>query len=174
MGPDGDSPEWTRTEADMDETLQALILQIIARHRVLTLATVRPDGWPQATTVGYASEGTTIYFLCGADSQKAANIAACKKVSLTIGDDPDDVPALKALSMAATAEFVTDPALIAKIFRMLIGKYPQAADMPMPEAGTVRYVRLTPKIISVLDYQKGFGHTDLVDMTAGAKIASVA
>ena len=158
----------------MDRDLQALILQIIAQHRVLTLATVRPDGWPQATTVGYASEGTTIYFLCGADSQKAANIAACNKVSLTIGDDPDDVPALKALSMAATAEFVTDPELTTKIYRMLISKYPQAKDMPMPAAGTVRYVRLTPQVISVLDYSKGFGHTDLVDVTTGAKIASAA
>ncbi|MGE0829738.1 MAG: pyridoxamine 5'-phosphate oxidase family protein [Hyphomonadaceae bacterium] len=145
------------------------MLQIIASHRVLTLATVRPDGWPQATTVGYASEGATIYFLCGAESQKAANIAACNKVSLTIDDDADDVLALKGLSMAATAEFVTDAALIPKIFRMLVAKYPQAKDMPMPEAGTVRYVRLTPKVISVLDYSKGFGHTDLVD---AAEIAS--
>lgn len=150
----------------MDKQLQALILQIIAQHRVLTLATVRPDGWPQATTVGYASEGMIVYFLCGADSQKAANIAACNKVSLTIGDDSDDMLALKGVSMAATAEFITDPAQFSKIFHMLVSKYPQAKDMPEPDPATVRYVRLLPKVISVLDYSKGFGHTDLVTVNA--------
>ena len=27
----------------------------------MTIATLRPDGWPQATTVGYVSEGLTLY-----------------------------------------------------------------------------------------------------------------
>ena len=41
----------------------------------MTIATNRPDGWPQATTVGYVNDGLTIYFLCSPQSQKAANIA---------------------------------------------------------------------------------------------------
>lgn len=132
---------------------------------MLTLATLRPDGWPQATTVGYASEGMTIYFLCAAESQKAANLAACNKVSLTIGDDSDDMLGLKGLSMAATAEFIADPVRAGEIFKMLIAKYPAAKDLPTPEFNTVRYVRLTPKVISVLDYAKGFGHADTVALT---------
>jgi nitroimidazol reductase NimA-like FMN-containing flavoprotein (pyridoxamine 5'-phosphate oxidase superfamily) len=39
------------------------------QHRVLTIATLRPDGWPQATTVVYANEGLTIYFVCDPGSQ---------------------------------------------------------------------------------------------------------
>jgi nitroimidazol reductase NimA-like FMN-containing flavoprotein (pyridoxamine 5'-phosphate oxidase superfamily) len=150
----------------MDPQIKNLILQIIASHRVLTLATMRPDGWPQATTVGYASEGMIIYFLCGAGSQKAGNLAACNKVSLTIDHDADNVMDLKGVSMAATAAFITDPAACSKIYKMLISKYPAAKDMPEPDPATVRYVRLTPKVISVLDYSKGFGHTDQVDVTA--------
>jgi nitroimidazol reductase NimA-like FMN-containing flavoprotein (pyridoxamine 5'-phosphate oxidase superfamily) len=149
----------------MDAHLKKLILQIIEGHRVLTLATLRPDGWPQATTVGYASEGMIIYFLCGAASQKAANLAYCNKVSLTIDDDADNVMDLKGVSMAATAAFITDPAAASKIFRMLMTKYPAAKDMPEPDPATVRYIRLTPKVISVLDYSKGFGHTDQVNVT---------
>jgi nitroimidazol reductase NimA-like FMN-containing flavoprotein (pyridoxamine 5'-phosphate oxidase superfamily) len=41
----------------------------------MILATNRPDGWPQATTVGYVNDGLTIYFLCSPQSQKAANLA---------------------------------------------------------------------------------------------------
>ena len=32
----------------------------------------------------------------------------------------------------------------------------------MPEPKDVAIYRVTPKVISVLDYSKGFGHTDLV------------
>jgi nitroimidazol reductase NimA-like FMN-containing flavoprotein (pyridoxamine 5'-phosphate oxidase superfamily) len=59
----------------MDEEIRRRILKLLDEHRIMTIATLRPDGWPQATTVGYASEGLTIYFLCGRDSQKAANLA---------------------------------------------------------------------------------------------------
>jgi hypothetical protein len=36
----------------MDRETEAFILDILRRHNVLTLATVREDGFPQATTVG--------------------------------------------------------------------------------------------------------------------------
>jgi hypothetical protein len=29
----------------------------------------RPDGWPQATIVGYVNDGLTLYFLCSPQSQ---------------------------------------------------------------------------------------------------------
>jgi hypothetical protein len=41
----------------------------------MTVATLRPEGWPQATTVGYVSEGLSLWFHCGLGNQKAANLA---------------------------------------------------------------------------------------------------
>ena len=129
----------------------------------MTVATLRPDGWPQATTVGYVNEDLTLYFLCGADSQKAANLARDNRVSLTIDHDTPEIMAITGLSMAAQAQAVHDPAEAARILRMLPLKYPEVSlplNMPSPDA--VRIFRLTPMIISVLDYSKGFAHTDLV------------
>jgi hypothetical protein len=48
---------------------------------------------------------------------------------------------------------------------MLMQKYPpQTTPMPMemPKPEEVAIFRLVPKVISVLDYTKGFAHTDLV------------
>lgn len=146
----------------MDETLKRKILEILDRHRILTLATLRPDGWPQATTVGYASEGLTLYFLCGAESQKAHNLARDPRVSLTIDHDTHDPMAITGLSMAALATPVDDPAGIEKFIVMLKKKYPEYMAMPAPDFSQIRVFRLTPKVISVLDYTKGFAHTDLV------------
>jgi hypothetical protein len=129
----------------------------------MTIATLRPDGWPQATTVGYVNEGLTLYFLCGLDSQKAANLARDDRVSLTIDHDTSQVMEITGLSMAAHAQSVVDPAEADKALRMLPLKYPEQVSLPaMPAADQVRIFRVMPVVISVLDYSKGFGHTDLV------------
>ena len=47
----------------IDEPNRRRILQLLDAHRNMTIATLRPDGWPQATTVGYANDGLTLYFL---------------------------------------------------------------------------------------------------------------
>ena len=88
----------------MDEEIRQKILTLLDQHRIMTIATLRPDGWPQATTVGYANEGLTLYFLCGPDSQKAANLARDDRVSLTIDHDTPQVMEITGLSMAARAQ----------------------------------------------------------------------
>jgi len=148
----------------MDEEIRKKILALLDQHRIMTIATNRPDGWPQATTVGYVNEGLTLYFLCGLQSQKAANLAHDNRVSLTIDHDTSDLMAITGLSMAARAHAVLDPAEAGKVLHRLALKYPEQACMPvpMPTPEDVRIFRVTPMVISVLDYSKGFGHTDLV------------
>jgi nitroimidazol reductase NimA-like FMN-containing flavoprotein (pyridoxamine 5'-phosphate oxidase superfamily) len=148
----------------MDEEIRKKILTLLHQHRIMTLATLRPDGWPQATTVGYANEGLTLYFLCGLDSQKAANLARDDRVSITIDHDTPQVMEISGLSMAARASAVLDRDEAEKTFRMLMLKYPEQKSLPgpMPAPDEVRIFRVTPVVISVLDYTKGFGHTDLV------------
>lgn len=149
----------------MDNNIKKKIEKLLDQHRILTLATLRPDGWPQATTVGYVNEGMTIYFLCGRDSQKAQNLARDNRVSLTVDHDTPDLMAITGLSMAAHAQEVTDRAQAEKVLAMLPLKYPEPVaplPFPMPTPDDVRIFRIEPVVITVLDYTKGFGHTDLV------------
>jgi len=150
----------------MNESINTKILALLDQHRNMTLATLRSDGWPQATTVGYANDGLTLYFLCGLDSQKAKNLARDDRVSLTIDDDTAEVMTITGLSMAAHAQPVLDRAEAEKALRLLMLKYPEQKSLPssltMPTPDSVRIFRVAPTVISVLDYSKGFGHTDLV------------
>jgi pyridoxine/pyridoxamine 5'-phosphate oxidase len=66
----------------MDEWLKSKFLEISHRHHVMTLATIRPDGYPQATTVNY--DELTLFFATDAASQKAGNIKRNNKVSIAI------------------------------------------------------------------------------------------
>jgi hypothetical protein len=149
----------------MDQASRQKILALLDQHRIMTVATLRPDGWPQATTVGYVNEGLTLYFLCGLNSQKAANLARNNRLSATIDHDTPDLMKITGLSMAAYAYPVLDRGEAEKVLAMLPLKY---ADMPaplalkMPTPDEVRLFRVEPLVISILDYSKGFGHTDLV------------
>lgn len=148
----------------MDDAIKQKILAILDQHRIMTVATLRSDGWPQATTVGYVNDGLVLYFLCGLDSQKAKNLARDDRLSLTIDHDTADLMSITGLSMAARAHAVVDRAEAEKVLGMLPLKYPEAKPLPMkmPTSDEVRLFRVTPTVISLLDYSKGFGHTDLV------------
>lgn len=54
----------------MDPAVEQQIVSILNESNDLTIATVREDGYPQATTISYVNDGLTIYFGCAAQSQR--------------------------------------------------------------------------------------------------------
>ena len=60
----------------MDPKLRELALRILRETNDLVVATVTPDGWPQATVVSYVSDDFDIYFIVGRKGQKFQNITA--------------------------------------------------------------------------------------------------
>jgi nitroimidazol reductase NimA-like FMN-containing flavoprotein (pyridoxamine 5'-phosphate oxidase superfamily) len=146
----------------MKREFKRQIVDLLNEHRIMTIATNREDGWPQATVVAYANDGVIIYCLISRDSQKWANIARDPRVSLAIARDYPQPLQIKGLSIAARAVEVTDPGEIEHVAQILLHRYPEYKVMPRPDPHTVPTLRLTPEIVSVLDYSKGFGHSDLV------------
>ncbi len=74
----------------------------------MTVATIRPDGYPQATTVNYIHDDLILYFATAATSQKAGNIKINNKVSVAIVDQAQDFYKLRGLSMSGTAARVQE------------------------------------------------------------------
>ncbi|QLC26484.1 pyridoxamine 5'-phosphate oxidase family protein [Parasphingopyxis algicola] len=148
----------------MDEKLREQIGSIIGDVPDLTIATVRPDGFPQATTVSYANDGLTIYFMTAADGQKALNIARNDKVSLAIDRPYRNWDEIESLSMGARATIVSDPEEFEKAGQLLMAKFPQAEEHAPPEEIELAIVRIEPAVISLIDYRKGFGHTERVEV----------
>lgn len=150
----------------MDRAIQEQVISIVDDVDDMTIATVREDGFPQATTVSYINDGLTIYFMTSADAQKARNIARNNKVSLTINRAYQSWDEIEGLSMGAMAILVSDPAEQEKIGALLLRKFPQAAQYEPVDGEDMKlaFFRVEPKVISLLDYKKGFGHTELIDM----------
>lgn len=150
----------------MNPALKQEIVSIFNEANDMTIATLREDGYPQATTVSYVNDGLTIYFGCAAKSQKAQNIARCAKVSLTINMPYASWKEIRGLSIGGKAQLVTDPEDLGRVAQLMFQKFPQIAGYAPIEVDEVVLFRVTPEIISVLDYRKGFGHTDLVKVAA--------
>ena len=146
----------------MTSELRKLAVAILDKHRLMTLATNRGDGWPQATIVGYANDGLVLYFIVARLSQKFANMSADARVSAAIGSDFSDPNAIKGISLAGRAAIVTESHEYQRAMTAFLSRFPEYADWPRPGAATAPLMRIRPEIISVLDYSKGFGHSDLV------------
>jgi PPOX class probable F420-dependent enzyme len=150
----------------MQDEFRRQIIALLDQHRIMTIATNRPDGWPQATVVGYANDGLIIYCFIGHDSQKYANITRDPRVSVAIANDYPQPLLIKGLSMAARVAIVTDEAEVDRALECLLRRYPEYRNlMTKPDPAQVPMLRLTPQVVSVLDYSKGFGHADLVRVT---------
>lgn len=144
----------------MDAILRAQILAILDAGQDMTLATVRPDGAPQATTVSYVADGLRPCFGCWTQSQKARNIAHDDRVSLTIDLPYERWAEIRGLSLFGRAERVTG-AEQDRLGRLFLERFPEMAAHPVDESQMAVF-RVTPVVVSILDYRKGFGHTDLV------------
>jgi nitroimidazol reductase NimA-like FMN-containing flavoprotein (pyridoxamine 5'-phosphate oxidase superfamily) len=146
----------------MTPELREAAVRILDQHRIMTLATNRPDGWPQATVVGYANDGLKIYCFVSRLSQKYANIARDPRVSIAIASDFSQPLEIKGLSLAGKAVPVTQEPEFGRACELFIKRYPEYADWPRPNPAFAPMLRIVPAIISVLDYSKGFGHSDLI------------
>jgi nitroimidazol reductase NimA-like FMN-containing flavoprotein (pyridoxamine 5'-phosphate oxidase superfamily) len=144
--------------------LREQITSIINDVQDLTIATVREDGYPQATTVSYVNDGLTIYFGTVDDTQKARNIARNNKVSVTIDREYGTWDDIESLSLGGIATLVTDQEEQQRAGELFLKKFPQVAEYFSMETGNAVLFRIEPKVISVIDYSKGFGHTELVTL----------
>ena len=147
----------------MDKALRKTILDILTHTNDMTIATVRPDGCPQATTVSYVSEGLTIYFVTGTHAQKAQNLAKCDKVSLTVDRPYTDWNEILGLSLGGTATPLTDEDEIEKVEKLMAKKFPQSRRL-LHARRRHRLLQGHAQGDRVLDYSKGFGHTDTVTL----------
>jgi PPOX class probable F420-dependent enzyme len=153
-------------ERELTGEFKRQIVDLLDQHRIMTIATNRPDGWPQATVVGYCNDGLIIYCLIARDSQKYANLTADPRVSIAIANDYPHPLMIRGLSLAGRAVVTEDAGEFARAVTLLLQRYPEYKTMTPPDPEAIRLIRITPDVVSVLDYSKGFGHTDLVRVTA--------
>ena len=149
----------------MRDELKQRIVDLLDQQRIMTIATNRPDGWPQATAVGYWNNGLIIYCIIALDGQKYANLTADPRVSVAIAHDAPHPLMIKGLSLAGRAVATEDAGEFARVMTVLLRRHPESRVTVPPDRDAMKLIRITPEIVTVLDYSRGFGHTDVVRVT---------
>ncbi len=145
-----------------------LAMRIFSAANELTLATVRSDGSPHASTVNFACEEMRLYAAISIDGGKAHELHNDTRVSLTVNAPYASWSEIQGLSIDGHAAFITDPAELSLASALLLQKLPEygriiADPYILPWPGMI-FIRILPQKLRLLDYTRGFGHTESFDL----------
>jgi uncharacterized protein YhbP (UPF0306 family) len=146
-----------------DDTLRARILGVLQSQQLMTLATLRADGYPQASILNYIADDFTVYFATDAASQKVANIAFNNKVSVAIAVETEDFYKLSGLSMTGVARRILEKEVADEYSLRLFRRLPQSKRFVPADTQQLALFAVTPVVISLIDYAAGFGTTYLFE-----------
>ena len=150
----------------MRERAKREVFNYLKGKEICSLATMRRDGYPQANMVDYVNDGFTLYIATYITASKVDNIRFNSKVSLTVGDKSDDITKTKGVSLAGEAFVLSDKNQIKRARRLLIKKFPYVAEFPAEE---LAWIKVKPRVVYFVDYSKGIGHQDIIEISKGGR-----
>jgi len=147
--------------ADGEAELRANILGYLARHNVMTVATVGP--W--AAAVFYVNDGFTLHFLSSPRSRHCHNLAADPRVAITIHEDRADWRTIKGIQVEGVAEPLGagDEARVRALYGAKFPVIAEAQGAPSAIAwalARIRWYQVIPHRIHFIDNTAGFGPRD--------------
>lgn len=157
----------------MKPELHDFIVDFLDRHKILTIATNRPDGWPQATTVSYVNDGLVLFAFIARVGQKYRNIQHDSRLSIAIAGEFTHTNQIQGVSMAARAEFVTDRRDFDHVWETFLKRHPEFDAIGHPNAAMAPLIRIVPEWISVVDYTNVLGHSELTKVSRQDLVADV-
>lgn len=148
----------------MAEILPQQVVDYLAGHHVMTLATQGPDG-PWAAAVFFAHEGESLYFLSSPNSRHCRNLAQDSRCAATIHEDYADWREIKGIQVdGRVSELHGDQERRARQIYAdkfpLIGRLAGAPQAIVEALNRVRWYRLQPDRFYFIDNSRGFGHRD--------------
>jgi general stress protein 26 len=144
----------------MGEDIKKDVEDYLSKHRWLRLGTVNSEGRPIVHTMGYVSEGATVYMATDMKTRKAQNIIKNKNVAYTVDEDYEGPMEIQGIQMEGTAILLSDEKEIEKVVDMITAKFPFFSEMP-PDPD-ICFIKVEPTKGYFLDSKKGFGHRDSV------------
>ncbi|MGH7019252.1 MAG: pyridoxamine 5'-phosphate oxidase family protein [Brevundimonas sp.] len=126
----------------------AAILKLMDGQRLMTLASNRADGRPQASTLGYLNDGLNLYFVTARDSEKLRNLTADPRVGVAIRGAAGEGEAV-GLSIDGRAEEVTDGAEVQRLNDLIIARSPDISPYA-PGGDSVAVVKVIPEQVEAV------------------------
>jgi general stress protein 26 len=138
-------------------TISHEALSILRDSREATLATLRPDGWPQATVINFVNDEQQIYFACAASSQKAQNLERDDRISLALVAPYAVFGPIFGLSLAGHARRMGKAEDIAHMFGLWKIRHPYNHQRLEADRRSFAFYAVEPIVVTTLDYRSALG-----------------
>lgn len=158
-----------QTKMSVLDDLRRRIAELLAAHTTMTLATIGPDGAPQAAAVFYAHDDElNLYFLSEPTARHGRNVATEPRVAATIQADGQDWRQICGLQIEGTVALVEGAQELAHAIRVYSARFdflagllagtgegPPALIGPLARS---RFYVLRPSWIRLIDNRVRFGY----------------
>jgi len=153
--------------ATLTPTLRQTLLDYLAGHNTLTLATCGPNG-PAAAALFYVSDSRLrLYFLSEATATHVANLASEPRVAVAIHEDYRDWRMIQGVQMRGVARPAAGAAETARILKLYLAKFAfleefiadprRAGELLTRKVGASRFHIIEPCWLRWIDNRAGFG-----------------
>jgi general stress protein 26 len=132
-------------------------LSVLREGKEATLATLRPDGWPQATIVNFVNDEAQVYLACGASSQKVENIKWDDRISLALVAPYSAYGRIFGLSLAGNAKLLSEAEDISYVLDLWKVRHPYNHRRLKAEVRAFVFYKIFPTITTTLDYRSALG-----------------
>lgn len=136
----------------LNRRTEAAIVDLLSREHLMTVAFNRPDGFPQATTVGYINDGLGLYFMVSRSSQKFQNLQHDAKTSIAIRGRAGGSGV--GLSMGGNTVEITDVATAERLNEQIATRFP-AVQVYCPSGPSAALLLFTPVVVSAVGVVEG-------------------
>ncbi len=149
----------------MTDELRRRVADYLAQHTTLTLATVGPDGLPQAAPLFYASDAhLNLIFLSSPDSRHSRNLAHNPAAAAAIYDEVWEWRAIRGVQLEGRVERLEGEAR-AEALALYRAKYPFIAELGQQVEESMLY-RLRPRWLRIIDNSLYFGWREEMELDA--------
>jgi uncharacterized protein YhbP (UPF0306 family) len=153
--------------ATLTPALRQTLLDYLAGHNTLTLATCGPAG-PAAAALFYVHDAQLrLYFLSEAKAQHVAHLADDGRVAVAIHEDYQDWRAIQGVQMRGKARPAGGPLETLRIMGLYLAKYPflqeflsdprRAGEVLTEKLGQSRFYIIEPTWARWIDNRASFG-----------------
>jgi len=153
---------------DMDCKTAARVTAFLDSHRVLSLATVGPDG-PHAVNLFYVRDEYALLWVSAPTSRHSIHLECQRRVAATIAGDCPDYSRINGLQVFGEADKIVDAVECEQSRRRLelrfrfMSDLGDAPDRLRDAYRRTAFYRLTPSRFVLIDNSRGFGFKEAVD-----------
>src|SRR3712207_7933944 len=137
--------------------LPAHVLDFIATHATLTLATASSASVPHAGTFLYVNDGPTLYFWTRPSTTTAQHIEQNPSVAFTIEDQSTGINSARGVQGQGECAVLLRGEEIANVARLFGEKFPE----PAPgDTLSISFFRISPSDVDYIDNSAGRGRSE--------------